>query len=81
MPRFYQLWDTGTGNLMDEFASEGEALAFIREVVIAEGARVVDDWALGWGDEDGDGAAIAHGNQLADLACGRVNIPPPALAG
>lgn len=68
MPRHYQLWDTLTGNLVDTFTTEQEALSFVRGVVTKEDPSVVDDWALGWGDDRGNGAAIAQGRRLADLA-------------
>ncbi len=81
MTRHYQLWDTQTGNLMDTFATQAEALTFIREIVTAEDPSVINGWALGWGDEQGNGAAIADGWRLADLALSVTATPPPSHGG
>ena len=81
MSRHYQLWDTQTGNLMDTFTTQTQALTFVRDVVTAEGASVVEGWALGWGDEQGNGAAIAQGRRLADLALSVPVTPPSSRAG
>lgn len=81
MTRHYQLWDTQTGNLMDTFTTQTEALVFVRDVVTAEDPSVVDGWALGWGDDHGDGGAIAEGQRLAELALSVAVAPPPSRAG
>jgi hypothetical protein len=43
---FYELWDLETGNLLECFASEGEALNVVREYVALEGPLYLDVLAL-----------------------------------
>jgi hypothetical protein len=47
MARFaYELWDLETGNMVEAFHSEPEALAAVRDAVARHGAAYVDNWAL-----------------------------------
>ncbi len=68
MSRHYELWDTTTGNLMDTFDTEAEAIAMVREAIRVDGVNAVDGWVLGWGDAGGEGAQVAGGMSLADRA-------------
>ena len=43
----YELWHTGSGNFLEDFESEEEALAAIRDYLRANGPDMVDDLALG----------------------------------
>ena len=64
----YELWDTGSRNLLDDFATEAEALSAIRALLavnepdMAEGLLLVRI-----GGPDG-GAAVASGADLAARA-------------
>jgi hypothetical protein len=64
----YELWDTVSRNLLDDFATEAEALAAIGELLalnepdIAEGLTL-----LRVGGPDG-GATVASGTELAARA-------------
>ncbi len=68
----FQLWDTVTANLIATFATEAEALTFIREV-IEDGQRdLVEGWALGCQDRRGRGRQLAAGPELADRAVAHI---------
>ncbi len=53
----YEIYNRATGNLVDIFASEREALKLVREVLDEGGIDVVRSWSLGSPDEPG--AALA----------------------
>ncbi len=79
--QYFSPWDIVAGNFVAEFASEHEALLFVREVV-GDGQRdLVEGWALGWGDDAGNRAAIAQGGELAELALSVTASPPSSLPG
>lgn len=68
----YDIWDLASGNLIRTYASEREALAFVRAAVAHHGRRYVSRWALltvaGDGDDEADHQTIAQGAVLAKLA-------------
>jgi hypothetical protein len=41
-----ELWDDSTGNLIDDFEDEKEALILIRDVVARDGKTAIKTWAL-----------------------------------
>jgi hypothetical protein len=43
----YELWDTKSGNLLEEFESEAEALKAVRGYLKANGPEMVRDLVLG----------------------------------
>jgi hypothetical protein len=43
----YELWHAASGNFLEDFESEGEALAAVREYLDANGPEMVCDLALG----------------------------------
>lgn len=43
----YEVWDLGSGNQVESFASEREALDLVRKLVESNGAACLDDLALG----------------------------------
>ena len=68
MSAIYELWDTVTANIIGTFHTEHDVLLFVRGV-IKDGQRVlVEGWALGWEDDDGDGGQIAAGIDLVNRA-------------
>lgn len=81
MSRYFELWDTDSGNLMATFDTEAEAITVVRETIRQDGSEAVADWVLGWGDEEGNGEAIAHGRHLAALALSAATTPPPSRTG
>ena len=68
MSAYYAPWDTITTNLIGTFASEREALLFVRHI-IEDGQRdLVEGWALGREESDGGGEHVAFGAQFVDAA-------------
>jgi hypothetical protein len=43
----YELWHAASGNFLEDFESEAEALAAVREYLEANGPEMVEDLALG----------------------------------
>lgn len=64
----YALWDMVTANFVAEFASEAEALQFVRDVMDDGERDIVEGWALGCEEPGGIGEQIAVGRQLVDRA-------------
>lgn len=47
MPAYaYELWDLQTGNMIDAFHTEQDALAAVRDAVGRHGRAYVESWAL-----------------------------------
>ena len=44
--KIYELWDTTSGNAVDGFGSEQEALAAVRDARTRYGASYAEAWAL-----------------------------------
>ena len=64
----FSLWDMVTANFVAEFASERDALMFVRGVIEDGQHDLATGWALGWEDRDGNGEQIAIGQQLVERA-------------
>jgi hypothetical protein len=66
--KFYDLWALHPGNLIGEYRTEAEALAAVRDLLVAGWST--DDLSLGWGDSEDDeqGGEIASGIELAARA-------------
>lgn len=64
----YEVWDIESRNLLDDFESEDEALATIREWMAEEGPEATTYLALLRFDSAGGGGTIAEGADLAALA-------------
>ena len=76
---YCELWDLRTWNLVDEFDTEAEALAYVREVLHTYGEEAASGYALGWQDlEAKSGAAIAHGVALVQRALQVLPVAKPA---
>jgi hypothetical protein len=56
MSRTYELWDSASRNLVGAYASEDEALTFVRAYVGEHGTAYASSWVLLWDDEDADEA-------------------------
>lgn len=77
MSRRYDLLDRDTGNLVGRFASEDDALAFVRGLIEANGDDVVDTIMLGGRDDRGHVLPAESGAALAQRAMASMPIPLP----
>jgi hypothetical protein len=70
MAIIYELWDIGSANLIDSFATEEAALAAVRSTIDCHGRRTVRLWALTMKDleQNGQTATLARGASLAARA-------------
>ena len=59
-----ELWNDKTGNAIDDFDTEGEALAFVRETISLRGERAIATWALDVSDD----APMIRGSELVRRA-------------
>jgi hypothetical protein len=76
---YFELWDMRTRNLIEEFDTEAEALAYVREVLHTYGEEAASGYTLGWQDlEAKSGAAIAHGVALVQRALQMHPVAKPA---
>jgi hypothetical protein len=64
----YELWTVPNGNIVDDFASEGEALALVREMIAGTPTDAADSLLLTLVRDDGSGVTIATGAALAARA-------------
>jgi hypothetical protein len=64
----YELWDTESRNLLDDFDTEAEALHAVRELVALNGAACTGALALTRVDGNGRMTTLAMGASLATLA-------------
>lgn len=64
----YELWTVPAGNIVDDFSSEDEALALVREMIASAPPRAADALLLTLVRDDGSGVTIATGAALADRA-------------
>lgn len=70
MGRSYELWSADTANLAGTFASEDDALVYVREMIAEHGAEAVAPWGLLWWDEVNEslGGLVAQDEDLIRLA-------------
>lgn len=64
----YEVWETGTGNLIRSYPTAEAALALVHSAVKRHGRRYVADWALVEARSDGSLSTVAAGMALADRA-------------
>jgi hypothetical protein len=64
----YELWDTETGNMIDCYDHEDDALALVRAGTIQFGVSYAETLALLREDETGNLTQIAAGIELAERA-------------
>lgn len=67
MKTVFGLWDSATNNLVADFDTELEALAYVVEEIDIRGRDAVMTWGL-LRDEGNDTALIAAGRDLAEYA-------------
>lgn len=64
----YALWELRTNNLIRDFDNEHDALALALRFIERNGQDSIEHLSLTVEDEQGEGALIAYGQELADLA-------------
>jgi hypothetical protein len=64
----HELWDTRSRNMIDDFATEAEALDQIRAIIAADGPGITDTLLLGLVSDDGRTTTVAAGTELAARA-------------
>ena len=61
----YDLWDTLSGNIIDTYDTEGQALAMVLDLIEVNGETFAEALSLGYEAEDGSMGIIAVGRRLA----------------
>ncbi len=67
----FELWSMSSGNLLDDFDTEEEALATIRELIVLNGPETTDELALTYVGDDGQSRTVALGPALEQLVLSR----------
>lgn len=75
---YYELWDGETGNLVNTYDAEVDALAVIREAIRRHGRSYIDTLAVLRVNARGRAKVIAEGPALADRA---LAAAPAEVAG
>jgi hypothetical protein len=70
----YELWDTESGNLIQAYESESDALALVRAALDAYGPSYATDLALLVDSGRGDLRTLAAGTELAGRARAAVAV-------
>ena len=60
----YDLWDTSSGNIINTYETEAQALAMVRDLVEVNGVAFADVLSLGFEGEDGSVGIVAEGRDL-----------------
>ena len=76
----YELWDAASGNLTEEFATEVEVLAAVRDAVARHGRAYSEAYGVLSEDLDGRSRCLAQGSALVDLALRAERRDPTARA-
>jgi len=64
----YELWDTASRNLLNDFDTEADALEAVRKLIALNGQNCTDALALTQVDGAGHMTTLAMGESLAALA-------------
>ncbi len=64
----FEIWETDTRNIVDDFDTEEAALEAVRDAVARHGASYVASWFLAYEDPKGDSTLVAAGAALIELA-------------
>jgi len=65
---WYELWDMESGNLVEDFADESQALAAVREYTALDTPGYPGALALARRDDAGESTWVAIGSELAARA-------------
>ncbi len=77
----YDLWDTSSGNIINTYETEAQALAMVRDLLEANGEAIAEALSLGYEADDGSIGIIAEGRELeARAKAGAVPARPEAGA-
>jgi len=71
----YDLWDVESGNIVNTFETEREALAVVRTLLELNGQEYARALSLGYEADDGSMRIVAEGDELGAL----VATPPPTV--
>lgn len=72
--KFYEIWDSSTGNRVAESTRCEDLLRLVRDMVAQHGVGVATSWGLTWDDDQVDaddesvGGLLAEGRPLVELA-------------
>ena len=66
----YELWDTESGNLLDDFETQADAIGSVRSLMSLNGTEVMAAVALVRVNDHGRAVTIASGPALEELATG-----------
>lgn len=79
METTYQLWDNASGNLIEDYYTEREALDYVIEEIEAYGSDAAHLWALLCDPGTGPVTMIAQGEELIRYATERINAPAESI--
>lgn len=74
---WFELWSAASGNLLADFATESEALAFVREAAEAEGREYAAGFVLAHENSRGQTRTVAEGEALLRRAQQAADTAPP----
>lgn len=77
----YDLWDVESGNIVNTFETEREALDVVRTLLDLNGPEYALALSLGFEGEDGSMRIIAEGDDLAARAAKSSTTRPVGLPG
>jgi hypothetical protein len=77
----YDLWDVESGNIVNTFETERDALAVVRTLLDLNGPEYVQALSLGHEDDDGSMRIVAEGDDLATLLAKSSRTPSVRLPG
>jgi len=75
----YQLWDNASGNLIEDYYTEREALDYVLEEIEACGSDAVHMWVLLRDPGTGPATMIAQGKGLIRYATEPTNAPVESI--
>ena len=77
----YDLWDVESGNIVNTFETEREALRVVRTLLDLNGSEYARSLSLGVEDDDGSMRIVAEGDDLAARAVTGTTKPVPLPGG
>ena len=77
----YDLWDVESGNIVNTFETERDALHAVRTLLELNGPGYARALSLGYEDDDGSMGIVAEGDDLAARAATSATARPAALPG
>ena len=77
----YDLWDVESGNIVNTFETERDALAVVRTLLDLNGPEYVQALSLGYEDDDGSMRIVAEGDRLASMLAESPPTTPGRLPG